>query len=276
MNPHVISWMQIDTGNPGYDPDDPQFQRRYLAEGDSWFSLRGIPTSNLPTSLDLPQSTIVVSCAQPGDTIRSMGDMIRNEGVKRMTDRKLGHRWDAILLSGGGNDLLDNAKHIIKPLPAGQTAADPAAYCDQAVLDQTLDGITRGYTRIVAWRDRKASSCPGCPIVTHTYDWATPRDAPARFFGLKLKGPWLYKALTHAQVPEAMWIPVSDHLIGALGDAIRTLAASLGNFNVVDTRNTLARAEPGSTVTSNDWADEIHPTQSGYTKLAGKIGRALP
>lgn len=274
MNPHVISWMNVEVNNADYDPDDIQFKYRILAEGDSWFSLRGIPTSNLLVTLDLPGQAIIVSYAQPGDTIRMMGDMVKNEGVKRMTGKKFGYDWHAILLSGGGNDLIDDAKRIIKKSTGGNSNV-PAAYCDESALQQTLLDVSNGYTQIVKWRDRKGSTCPGCPIITHTYDWTTPRNAPARFFGLKLKGPWLYKALIQAQVPKPMWIPVSDYLLGRLGQTIESLESSLPNFKVAKTQGTLVRAELDTTLFSNDWADEIHPSMKGYDKLAKKVAISL-
>lgn len=276
MNPHVISWMDVQIITPDYDPDDQQFRRRFLAEGDSWFSLRGIPTSNLVVCLDLPYPAVVVSCAQPGDTIRRMGEMAKNNGFKRMTDSKLGYRWDAILLSGGGNDLIDAAGRIIQKLTVGQASKDPAAYCDLVVLKNTLDTVVEGYKGIAARRDRKSSSCPRCPMVAHTYDWTTPRDAPARFFGLKLKGPWLYKALTKAEVPQPMWIPVADYLIDSLGTAISELTQSIENFSVAQTCGKLKRADIGSRLISNDWADEIHPTMGGYMELAKQVTAQLP
>ena len=273
MNPHVISWLNVEFNNPDYDPDDPQFKLKILAEGDSWFSLRGIPTSNLLITLDFKVQTLVVSCAQPGDTIRKMSDMVKNQGFKSMTSAKFGYQWDAILLSGGGNDLIDNAKGIIKRVPGDSD--DPAAYCDEAILQQTLTDISSAYQQLVKWRDRKGSSCPGCLMIAHTYDWATPRNAPSRFFGLKLKGPWLYKALVQAQVPETMWIAVSDYLIGRLGQTIVNTANSLPNFKVARTQGTLTRAKLGTTLFSGDWADEIHPSMKGYDKLAKKIAALI-
>lgn len=273
MNPQVISWMDVETNNPGYDPDDQQFKLKILAEGDSWFSLRGIPTSNLLITMDFDVQTLVVSCAQPGDTIRRMSVMLKNQGFKTMTSTKLGYKWDAILLSGGGNDLIDDVKRIIKRAPGDST--DPAAYCDETILQQTLTDVNNAFEQIVKWRDRKGSSCPGCPIIAHTYDWATPRNAPSRFFGLKLKGPWLYKALVQAQVPEAMWIAVSEYLLGRLSETILNLGNSMPNFKVAKTQGTLVRAQMGTTLFSGDWADEIHPSMKGYDKLAKKMAALI-
>ena len=67
----ILHW--IDIRRPGKDtnPDDAFWQTRILAEGDSWFTLGGLPEQcNLLQSLTLPNRTIIVSLAKPGDTIR--------------------------------------------------------------------------------------------------------------------------------------------------------------------------------------------------------------
>jgi hypothetical protein len=270
MNPQVISWLNVEKGNADYDPDDPQWGLKILAEGDSWFSLRGIPTSNLLITLDFGVQTLVVSCAQPGATIRKMSEMMKNQGVKNMTSSRFGYKWNAILVSGGGNDLIDDAKRIIRA-SSGGVSNDPAAYCDDTALHQAMASITAAYEKFVQWRDRNGSSCKDCPMIAHTYDLATPRKAPSRFFGLKLRGPWLYPAMLAAQVPENMRIPVSDHILGRLGQTIIGLENRLPNFKVARTQGTLERAQLGTTLFSGDWADEIHPSMKGYYKLADKL-----
>ena len=276
MTPQVISWMNVEQGDPDYDPEADQFDHRLLAEGDSWFSLGGIPTSNLLYSLRLPHRAIVVNCAKPGDTIRRMGQVAANTDLREAMSHNFGYAWDLILLSGGGNDLIDDAVDIVRPRsgPAG----NPASWCDEARLLQTLDDVEQGYRRIVAMRDRADSSCPGVPVVTHTYDWVTPRNAPANFLTVPFFGPWLYTAVLSAGVPESMWNPVSDYLLGRLRDALKALAKGpdrLPNFHVVVTQGTLVRAEMGVTLESNDWMNEIHPNYGGYRKLASKIGRRV-
>jgi hypothetical protein len=153
--------------------------------------------------------------------------------------------------------------------------AGPEDYCDETALQSLLADVTDGYRRIVALRDAPGSSCPGAPIVTHTYDWVTPRNSPARFVGVAAKGPWLFPALTEAEVPTKDWLALSDYLLRRVGDAILELGAPgpvrLPDFHVVDTRSTLIRAQLATTGVSNDWMNEIHPTFDGYRKLADKI-----
>ncbi|MDZ7885571.1 MAG: hypothetical protein U5N53_22960 [Mycobacterium sp.] len=49
--------------------------------------------------------TLFLSCASPGDTMRNMA-RLGNESFLMMLSPSFGSRWDAVLLSAGGNDLL--------------------------------------------------------------------------------------------------------------------------------------------------------------------------
>ena len=44
---------------------------------------------------------------------------------------------------------------------------------------------------------------------------------------------------------------------------------------LVDTRGTLARAQPSATGNDNDWLNEIHPNTGGYGKIAARLVRDL-
>ena len=46
-NPDVVWWANLGIGNVDHSPDNPVFDYRLLADGNSWFFLGGIPTSNL-------------------------------------------------------------------------------------------------------------------------------------------------------------------------------------------------------------------------------------
>lgn len=272
MNPHVISVLDVGMDERDYNPEDMQFKYRLLAEGDSWFTLRGFPTSNVLVHLDFPDKAIVVNCGKHGDTMRRMGKMSIDKQFKKMLGKRYGHPWCAILFSGGGNDLIEDASKIIKPA-ARRGSPDPADYCDQSQLETTMSDIVQGYENVVAVRDGPRSGNVGVPIITHTYDYPTPRNSPARFIGFPITGPWLYKALVGHRIPEPMWLPITDYLIDRLAETLMGLQKSLPNFHVVDTRRTLKRVELGVTLFTEDWADEIHPSARGYAKIAKKLSR---
>ncbi len=272
FRPDVITCADLNS-NPDLPSHDPAFRDYHiLADGDSWFTLGGIPTSNLLFSMRFKKSTLVANCGVPGDTIKHMAQIGKNKAFRdALADTFFD--WKLILLSGGGNDLIDDADEILidEPNRVGITINGPADYCDQSRLAQVIGEVNAGFRRLVATRDAPASKAQGVPIIVHTYDYPTPRNSPARFLGFGLLGPLLYPALTGARVPEDDWLAVSDYLFDALADAIVALSQgpnALPNFHVVDTRNTLTRASPRTAGESGDWMNEIHPDFEGYTKIA--------
>lgn len=276
MRPNVVPWDNVVSGEDDSDPNDSLYDNRILAEGDSWFSMGGIPTSNLLFSMKFKKFTIIVNCARPGDTIRKIGRVAKNPNLKKAMSRRDGYSWDAILLSGGGNDLIDDVDKLIRKFT--KIESDPALYCNLDELDRTLQSVEKGYRKIIDLRDAAGSSCKGKPVITHTYDWMTPRNSPSRFFPFKLKGPWIYPALVAANLPESQWNAVSDYLVDALRNTIKGLARGadkLPNFHVVNTQDTITPAALGETGESGDWMNEIHPSSDGYKKLATKIGRRV-
>ena len=153
--------------------------------------------------------------AEPGDTIIRMGDPGRMLQLRRLLAvPQFAYNWDAILLSGEGNDLIDSAPHLLNKIDAA--ASDPADYVDAAALQQLVADVRGAYAAIVAVRDADTSQSKGKPIYVHTYDYPTPRDSPARFLGAGVLGPWLYPAFLLEDIPEAMWIAVSDYLLNQL------------------------------------------------------------
>lgn len=276
MHAHVISWRDVDYGGDIDNPDSSLFDHRILAEGDSWFTLGGIPTSNLLFSMRFDDSTIIVNCGYPGDTIKNMAQIVNNADLREAMSKWYGSDWDLILLSGGGNDIIDDAWKIVKPRTGSGSGAD--AWIDQNELAHTLQVVDQGYRDIIALRDDPDSSCINKPVVVHTYDWVTPRNSPARFIMVPVFGPWLYHAMKDAAVPVSRWNDVSDYILGALRDTIQGLATgpnALPNFHVVTTQDTLVPADLGTTHESNDWMNEIHPSPDGYKKLATKISRKV-
>jgi len=286
---NILRWMDIELSRRETNPDHSFYRHKVLAEGDSWFTIGGVPVWNLLYSLDFPGTSIVVTLAKPGDTLKSMAEICNNSELRFAMDKLHGYDWDAILLSAGGNDLIDYASgkttedSILIP-PETRGAVNSAAdYVDQSKLAQLMEYIKDGYRRVVALRDGPKSSCAGAPVIVHTYDLVTPTNSPATI-GPIVMGPWLFPALQRANIPTTDWIVLADYLLSVLRDTLLELAVpgakQLANFHVVDTQGTITRAALGSVGESNDWLNEIHPTKDGYEKLAiklsAKLGALLP
>ncbi len=271
--PHVVTWNDVNSGF-GF----PTFAgQRFLAEGDSWFSMSGVPAHNLLFALRFRGITEIVNCALPGDTIVNMSQLANNRHYREALTTP-GFKWKGIFLSGGGNDLIDRADQILLPMRQRDSRASaPADFCDRAELRALIKEVQRGFRQLASQRDSSRSNSRKAPIITHTYDYATPRNAPARFFFFNL-GPWLYPALKGAKVPKTNWIPVADYLMDELAEGIVVLQKGsnrIKNFHVVNTRGAAKRAKRGTTGPSNDWQNEIHPNDDGYRRIARRVEKKL-
>lgn len=84
---------------------------RFLAQGDSWFSIGQLPpsaTSNILFNIRLSTSAAAVNVAHPSKTLARMVDWYwEAKFATYLAGGNLAYQWDAILLSAGGNDLVD-------------------------------------------------------------------------------------------------------------------------------------------------------------------------
>ena len=263
--PKVMYPMDLDSTVAAQNP--PDYPLRFLAEGDSWFSFGSWKLSSYLNMLRFKVPTAIVTLAEPGALIVRMSTIAQNAELDHWLDANWGaFKWNAVLISGGGNDLIDAAGTIITPSALTQPVKPADQYVSKVELDKVLAAITASYQRIVALRDRPSSPCVGVPLITHDYDLSTPRNAPARFL-VPMLGPWLYPAMVAAKIPASEWNAVSDHLLGELGQCLISLESTLPNFHVARTQGTLRRAALDTTGVSNDWDNEIHPRPEGYRKV---------
>ena len=99
---------------------------------------------------------------------------------------------------------------------------------------------------------------------------------------MPIAGPWLFKAFAGSGIEIALQQRIADLLTDGLADALLQLDAETGSegrklpaFHVVDTRNTLVRANPTERGNSNDWINEIHPNLGGYRKIAARLSARI-
>lgn len=264
---------------------DPEYGWHLLAEGDSWFTIGAIPSSNLLYELRLRRWTQIFNLAYPGDTIKHISELVDNADLHTwLAKRNFATRFDGLLLSGGGNDVIAACGDLIRPTPQpGSNPAWGASYLNEDPLNALLGAIQQGFARIVALRDSATSLSQGAPAFVHTYDYATPRNAPARFAGgIALIGPWLYKVFRNTGLDVVLQQRIANALTDRLAEALLALDSVQGQpgvrlpaFHVLDTRNTLVPANPTDIGSSNDWLNEIHPTLDGYRKIAARISAAV-
>jgi lysophospholipase L1-like esterase len=200
-----------------------------------------------------------------------------------------GERWDAILLSAGGNDLIDAAsvlprdlsgKHIpperrlLLQKEEWNSAPQAARYISDDGWQLFSLHLEAQYQALIEFRDAPHSSNQSVPVLVHLYDYPTPRYSPAASFPLHF-GPWLAPAMHACGIPQADWIAVSHMLIDKLAALTLSLAKRYPYLHVVDTRGLLNPATPGSIGKNGHWINEIHPNREGYRMLAEKIAAAV-
>jgi lysophospholipase L1-like esterase len=283
--PAVTHIIPDDANTPGVFSS---FQRIVLAQGDSWFSIGAIPpfaTSNLIFGMELTPVTCVVDCARPGATLVNMVDWMQRDAFGRMLSGRLATTWNAIFISGGGNDLINaiqspavtadgpvpqDRRLLLTPQERGSDPQSTAAgYVSDPGWQTFCDHLTHHFSELVARREEGPNQ--DVPLFFHTYDYLVPRNAPA-FPGF---GPWLFTAMTDFQIPPAQWSDLAREFIDRLAALLRNIidkinadfGRDMGLF-LVNTRGTLALPAAGSTGASGDWTNEIHPTSDGYKKLA--------
>ncbi len=266
----TVSWQSLQDVDDDFPDVDPiNYNRLILCEGDSWFSIGDFPSSNVLFELFFSESTMLVNLAFPGDTIAGVSKLAKNRDLDEALASQSIH-WNCILLSGGGNDVLDQAeKFLLSPEQrAGNTISGPEDYCSSIEFDKILAVVSKGYTSIAAKRPTMFGSNKLVPIVTHTYDYVTPRNSPARFSGIGIVGPWIYKAFVAKQVPTQHRLALAKYIIDRLAENHLSLQQTIDEFYVVDTRGKLNPASLETHGEDQDWINEFHPNGAGYTKIA--------
>jgi hypothetical protein len=258
-----------------------QFERKCLAQGDSWFSIGALPpqfTTNLLIEMQLARRTVVTQCARPGKVLRRFTDTTREPDFLRMIVGRLAWRWDAILISGVGNDVIDavgapptaplQLRLLRTPAERGAGPLAPADYLSAPGWATFAAHIATVFNALIDLRDRGVNR--HVPLVMHNYGRLMPRPAPAG----PLAGPWLHPSFEAYAIPAADRLAVSDELTDRMDRLLRDLIAARkaadadANLHLVDTRGGagIALAAAGTAGTSGDWANEIHLTPGGYKK----------
>lgn len=284
--------MQADIRSPAdvdadHLPPLSEYGKRLLAEGDSWFTFSTLwlpRNSNLLFGLDVPESAAIVNCAAPGDTLRHMLRFPRNPGFAGLLHGAEARIWDAILISAGGNDLIDAAG--VPPLDPGgrpyppeqrlllrpsEAASGPPGerFISAPGWDALAHYLWLSLRALVDARDRGVNRAT--PIILHTYHLPVPR--PSGVAGAR--AGWLWPACERYDIPGDERPVLAQALFARLralwlaADADSGSAGALPGVHVFDSAavTDIEPAVPGSKGVSGDWQNEIHLTPAGYRQL---------
>jgi lysophospholipase L1-like esterase len=244
-----------------------------VAEGDSWFDY---PFHDVLTMLEDEHGFDVESVAHKGDTVEDMAySGGQFDDFVRLLEKLLrqGRVPDAILLSGGGNDVAgDQFGMLINHVASGLPPLNDDVV--RGVIDVRVRNayafLISGLTEIAMQLLQRP-----IPIVLHGYDFAVP-DGRGFLGGFAfLPGPWLepgFHQKGHGDL-EANKAVMRD-LINVFNRMLRDLANTTGFEHVryVDLRGTLTNAASGY---KRDWDNELHPTERGFRAVTDKIAAAI-
>lgn len=279
----------------------PSFGRRLLAEGDSWFTLGTLTLgqmTNVLLELKFRQRNAVMSFAYPGDTLQHMVDGINDPDFDRALWNGAGGNfasfWDGIILSAGGNDLIDAAQvpPVLRDKPVATNRrlfltsseaatrpgpAGPLRRISEEGWATLTEHLLTNFRTLVDRRSRGPSRAS--PLFIHTYATPAPRPAGA---GFASKG-WLYPAMDAYGIGSADMVLICTELFERLRAFLVSLDCASGSANalpqvhVFDSARLvdLVPAVPGALGTSGDWVNEIHLTASGYRKFGPAFGKFI-
>jgi hypothetical protein len=240
-----------------------------VSEGDSWFQF---PFFLKDVIDQLGSDHLIWSLDAAGDTALNMvyGDSEYMRGLNRMKSKKV----QALLFSAAGNDVIGEdssgnpvLQTLLKTFKAGQSAA---WHVDQAQLAKILDFLEKAYREVVA-TIRKDKEFEKLPIIIHGYDYTVPGgfEGDIRNPSWAAQDKWLGSAMTAKKITDTTLQREIIHvLIDALHDVLVRVAGDPDEtyVHLVDVRGTLKLG---------DWADEIHPTDAGFKKVARVFRKTL-
>jgi hypothetical protein len=237
-----------------------------LAHGDSWFDY---PLSGNNPGLSHTDVTVqlgsmgnvnpyVLNISQWGDATTAEMSWPRQQ--RMITALQDPANWfssgepDAILFSGGGNDIAGDQFCIFLDY-----ATFSAAGLNAIRFQDALGMVESSYLDLFAFRDRYA---PGVPIFGHCYDFPIPNGVHPI-----CAGPWLKPALDFCGYDLTQGTAIVRQALVDFKNRLMTLSSNAANdFVLVDTQGSLQAA---------DWANELHPYRQGFATIAGKFVDAL-
>jgi len=238
---------------------------RILAEGDSWFSypLPPVIGDGVIHQLQTLLGYSIANMASPGEEVRQMlGLAQRQEIITRLKDGRI--RYDAMLFSGGGNDLAGD--QFITWLKDNGPVPPPDQMLDDDAVSAGISLLEAEFNELIAIRDRYS---PGTIIFVNCYDFPKVTG-----IGVCTFGPWLKPSLDYAYQQmgvsgptQAQEDPAVKELLLRFSQMLQKVATTASKFVVVDTQGTL---DP-----DKDWRNELHPTTAGFVKIAKKFQAAL-
>lgn len=245
----------------------PNSPLNLLADGDSWFDypLGPIPFVTYTDIIEqLPglcaKRPYILKLAHYGDATTTELGLQRTQKIINAINDPANGPFDAILFSGGGNDVVGDP-FCIWLNDASDVGNNPAFALDSVRFGAILGVIQASYLDLISLRN---DNLPNAPIFVHAYDWAIPTGIGA----CPTVGPWLKPALDYCG-----WTnPIMAAQI--VKDALTRLAQMLASL-AADPKNNLFLVPTQGTLAANQWANELHPIPDGFKLMATKFKNSI-
>jgi lysophospholipase L1-like esterase len=245
-----------------------------IAEGDSWFDY---PGDDVLAILEDDFGYRVESAAHRGDTVEGIAyDPTQVRTLARAFEhvRQDGRVPRAILLSGGGNDiagdefavLLNHAESQLPPL-------NPRIV--EGILDERLRFAISSVLGAITSLSQSAFGRK-VPVLMHGYGYPVP-DGRGFLGGFwVLPGPWLKPGFAAKGYHDLQrCCTILEDLIDRFNALLQSIAGSPGFEHVTycDMRPLLSNELPR--VYRKSWTDELHPTDDGFKRVAGRLDQEI-
>lgn len=221
-----------------------------IAEGDSWFKY--VIGKAVIFQLEKLLKTNIQNLANPGDEVREMLSPVHLQRLAKLLKRgpSRGWKYDCMLFSGGGNDLVgkDRFHKWLHNYKKGMTAKQ---LLNQKTLNAALAILEASYTELIELRNVNS---PKTHLFFHGYDFAIPDGRKACWLG-----PWMQPGLAHRKIPKSIRKEVVKLFLERFEQMLNKLAKKHKGVTVIQTQGTLL---------NKDWANELHPTDAGFRKIA--------
>jgi metacaspase-1 len=231
---------------------------RLLAQGDSWFCY---PIEFLGWSgprdvvLALSDEFAVWNLAIPGRrTLQYVSTTSYDDTMAKLLEKNI----DILLLSGGGNDLVEDGQ-LEWIVPPHAPSIDGYLTQDfRAIVRSAMDNLEL-FVR-TALRTR-----PGLKVVFNAYSYAFPRP----------DGIWFGGPLGRLGIKPDIQQKIVDKMMDRYAMALNALASRL-NAELFDGAQVVVVAATTDAVPNrHDWFDELHPNSVGFRKAAKRMRSAI-
>lgn len=254
-----------------------------IAIGDSWF--------DFPLCTDIMRLLIAnwpdpkpLSLAHFGQTSGGILGLARKSKLIEQLQNKKNGKFDAILISAGGNDLAGDPFRIwLKSF--SENARIEADAINPEHVKSIIAVVRAAYEDLIEIRDNAARdglTDGKIPIFAHSYDFAIPSGIPAIE---TIAGPWLLPGLVdRGWTRDNVEKKQIDRrkIIKLLLEEFAKMLDSIEDPEPDPTKKSFIHIKTQGTLFDNKgnwdsgmWHDEMHPTKEGFKKIVRKFVEAI-